>query len=563
MSQAAQHADGLILDAQELRIVENIAEGPLGTVEKHELRRPGGTRSVAVKHLKFNLPAENSEAFMAQAEQLTTLEHVGLARMEGLVVADAADEDAAPALVSELCMGGSLRDLLDYQQRHPMERIYDYIDVLQWLLEVARGLRYLHSRSLTHRRLKLENIVLTSAHKLRHVKVTDCGLQELLDCMHQGQTAPAPSSAAEFAYLPPEVLRQRPAGQAADVFSFGILAYELLTRSALLSGAAVSPTEREGLWAFSGLVADGWRPAIPAHWHPELVRTVKCCWASKPRHRPTFEQLVPKLRSLRDAVAVMDIVEKQERDLGRPWGAAVPSSQDVRPAAVRMSSPVDIQVLLATQGDLAASQAVANEQEAHHQELADEFLLVSGSGNTSSTGSERAGRSTQQQVLSGDTTQEYIMWGASPKGSEAVRSLTGTEPSGSHTCSFRTETSDASSSTGCPAAQYRQRSFILPEVRPLLNLSSRYAFGSNDGPEDDLLMSVQTHGKASVQGVKLIDSAPRASKYEPLGKKPAGWAPETAEWRPVAPVKQRKQSRNWLCSFFALPKAVESARFHP
>ena len=68
--------------------------------------------------------------------------------------------------------------------------------------------------------------------------------------------------------MPPEVLRQRPAGQAADVFSFGILAYELLTRSALLSGAAVTPTEREGLWAFSGLIADGWRPAIPAHWHP-------------------------------------------------------------------------------------------------------------------------------------------------------------------------------------------------------------------------------------------------------------------------------------------------------
>ena len=56
---------------------------------------------------------------------------------------------------------------------------------------------------------------------------------------------------------------------------------------------------------------------------------------------------------------------------------------------MRMSSPVDIQVLLTTQGDLAASQAVANEQEAHQQELADEFLLVSGSGNTSSTGSER------------------------------------------------------------------------------------------------------------------------------------------------------------------------------
>ena len=41
---------------------------------------------------------------MAQAEQLTSLEHVALARLEGLVVADAADEDAAPALVSELCL---------------------------------------------------------------------------------------------------------------------------------------------------------------------------------------------------------------------------------------------------------------------------------------------------------------------------------------------------------------------------------------------------------------------------------------------------------------------------
>ena len=58
----------------------------------------------AIASTDMLLTLQNSEAFMAQAEQLTTLEHVGLARMEGLVVADAADEDAAPALVSELCM---------------------------------------------------------------------------------------------------------------------------------------------------------------------------------------------------------------------------------------------------------------------------------------------------------------------------------------------------------------------------------------------------------------------------------------------------------------------------
>ena len=64
---------------------------------------------------------------------------------------------------------------------------------------------------------------------------------------------------------------------------------------------------------------------------------------------------------------------------------------------------------------------------------------------------------------------------------------------------------------GCPADQYTQRSFILPEVRPLLNLS-KHTFSSNDGAEDDLLMSVGTYGKASVKGIQLIDSATSASK---------------------------------------------------
>ena len=57
-SQAAQHADELLLDVQELREIELIAEGPVGRVEKQELRRSGTLGSVAVKHLKFKLPAE-------------------------------------------------------------------------------------------------------------------------------------------------------------------------------------------------------------------------------------------------------------------------------------------------------------------------------------------------------------------------------------------------------------------------------------------------------------------------------------------------------------------------
>ena len=56
-----------------------------------------------------------------------------------------------------------------------------------------------------------------------------------------------------------------------------------------------------------------------------------------------------------------------------------------------MSSPVDVQVLLSARGDLAAHQAEADEQEADHQELTNEFLLASGSDNTSWVGSQGVG----------------------------------------------------------------------------------------------------------------------------------------------------------------------------
>ena len=75
---------------------------------------------------------------------------------------------------------------------------------------------------------------------------------------------------------------------------------------------------------------------------------------------------------------------------------------------------------------------------------------------------------------------------------------------------------------GCPAAQYRQRSFILPEVRPLLHLGNKHTLGSNDGAEDDLLMSVGTCDKGSTKGVKLIDSATSTGKVR--GGTPGGIA---------------------------------------
>lgn len=84
--------------------------------------------------------------------------------------------------------------------------------------------------------------------------------------------------------MAPEVIEHNPYGERADVFSFGILLWELLT-------GRVPYQEMTPLQAAIGVVQKGLRPTIPPDCPAPLANIMRQCWAKNPKDRPSFESL--------------------------------------------------------------------------------------------------------------------------------------------------------------------------------------------------------------------------------------------------------------------------------
>lgn len=186
---------------------------------------------------------------------------------------------------------------------------------LTWLLQLSTTIEYLHSKGIVHRDIKPENILVG---KNMEVKICDFGMARHIDeRMTVGLGTPL--------YMPQEVLLAGTgyasyAGEAWDVYSFSILASELLNfRRAGVPG--VSPVALA-----IRACAEGWRPSLPKKMQPiagsqlaaldippHVVRIIQAGWHAEPKARPSFSQITACLQSWQQEqqqrrVGVLDIV---------------------------------------------------------------------------------------------------------------------------------------------------------------------------------------------------------------------------------------------------------------
>ncbi|XP_058162341.1 guanylate cyclase D-like [Dasypus novemcinctus] len=193
------------------------------------------------------------------------------------------------ALVQEHCSRGSLQDLL----RHEALRL-DWTFKASLLLDLIRGLRYLHHRHFPHGRLKSRNCVVDGRFVL---KVTDHGYAALLDTQRAPGTRPAPE---ELLWTAPELLRG-PGGPGrgtfkGDVFSLGIILQEVLTRGPPYGASGLSAEE-----IIRKVVAPPplCRPLVaPDHGPPECIQLMEQCWQEAPEDRPSLDQIYSQFKSI-------------------------------------------------------------------------------------------------------------------------------------------------------------------------------------------------------------------------------------------------------------------------
>tara|TARA_R110002073_G_scaffold74100_10_gene181362 strand:- start:8414 stop:9877 length:1464 start_codon:yes stop_codon:yes gene_type:complete len=210
--------------AQRYRVVAAIGEGGMGQV--YEVAHIRLSRSFALKLLHPSLAEDKNmcRSFFREARYASSLEHLNLVS----VLDFGEDPIFGGYMVMELADGQSLKSFISKRAKLSIKKACDIV------AQLAEALSYMHQNELVHCDLKPENIVLipneTAGRRGHLVKILDFGLAQSLGGTNRDGVFGTPK------YIAPEVARQEAPGPASDIYSLGILFFELITGSVPWSG---------------------------------------------------------------------------------------------------------------------------------------------------------------------------------------------------------------------------------------------------------------------------------------------------------------------------------------
>uniref|UniRef100_A0A8C7SFB9 Guanylate cyclase n=1 Tax=Oncorhynchus mykiss TaxID=8022 RepID=A0A8C7SFB9_ONCMY len=192
-------------------------------------------------------------------------------------------------IVTEHCTRGSLEDLLNNEEMR-----LDWMFKSSLLMDLVRGMKYLHNRDVIHGRLKSRNCVVDGRFVL---KVTEYGFNEILSTQSINFDKGRPE---DQLWVAPELLRnsklmKRGTFQG-DVYSFAIIMQEVIARCAPFCMLDMPPKE-----ILSKLKSPPplCRPTVSADEAPlEVIQVMKQAWSEEPDKRPTFEEIFKQFKSI-------------------------------------------------------------------------------------------------------------------------------------------------------------------------------------------------------------------------------------------------------------------------
>lgn len=265
-------------------IVGHIGQGGFGSIyaaRDKELRR-----TVALKVLSGLLP-ENGERLIEEARAASALNHPNIVTVFETIAAD-----GHLAIAMELVDGPSLRQMLNDQQAPlPVEK------TVQYGRQIAQALAAAHEAGIAHRDVKPENLLLR---KDGYIKLVDFGLATSLIPQTQDKTY---ALAGTMRYMSPEQLQGEQASPASDVFSLGLVLYEMATGAHPFRGDSPLDTAA-AIVARKPIPPSRAASRIPA----KLDRLIVTMLSKNAGDRPTAAEVTKSLLAL-------------EHGPGRRWGA--------------------------------------------------------------------------------------------------------------------------------------------------------------------------------------------------------------------------------------------------
>ncbi|XP_038152068.1 mitogen-activated protein kinase kinase kinase 21 isoform X2 [Cyprinodon tularosa] len=268
----------------ELVLEEIIGVGGFGKVYRGTWK----DQEFAVKAARQD-PDEDITATAASVKQeaklFSMLQHPNIIKLEGVCL-----EEPNLCLVMEYARGGTLNRALTGR------RIPPHI-LVNWAVQIARGMHYLHEEAVVpiiHRDLKSSNILLLEKIEnddigRKTLKITDFGLAR------EWHKTTKMSAAGTYSWMAPEVIKSSLFSKGSDVWSYGVLLWELLTGEVPYRGI-------DGLAVAYGVAVNKLTLPIPSTCPEPFAKLMEECWDQDPHVRPSFSCILEQLSAIEEAV---------------------------------------------------------------------------------------------------------------------------------------------------------------------------------------------------------------------------------------------------------------------
>ncbi|XP_055791284.1 mitogen-activated protein kinase kinase kinase 21-like isoform X4 [Salvelinus fontinalis] len=272
------------IDFSELVLEEIIGVGGFGKVYRGAWK----DQEVAVKAARQD-PDEDitatSDGVKQEAKLFSMLQHPNIIKLEGVCL-----EEPNLCLVMEYARGGTLTRALTGR------RIPPHI-LVNWAVQIARGMHYLHEEAVVpiiHRDLKSCNILLLEKIEnddigRKTLKITDFGLAR------EWHNTTKMSAAGTYSWMAPEVIKSSLFSKGSDVWSYGVLLWELLTGEVPYRGI-------DGLAVAYGVAVNKLTLPIPSTCPEPFSKLMEECWEQDPHIRPSFASILEQLTAIEEAV---------------------------------------------------------------------------------------------------------------------------------------------------------------------------------------------------------------------------------------------------------------------
>ena len=294
-----------LFDVNNYKIVTEINRGGFGVVNL--VKDQTSEKEYAAKTNFLQNKNQNKLYISREIRILIQVQHPTIIQFRGFSYVDFENHKNITILMDYM-KNGSLADLIAKEEKGLSPSEYNNTKRQIILIGIARGMMLLHKLHIIHRDLKPENILLDDD---LYPHISDFGLSKFFDPNHS--TSQSMADIGTAAYMAPEVIATERYNTKADVYSFGILMYEILSGKRAYQNL-LTGKKKISIFIFKQKILEGLRPEIEKGSMKKSHKImIEKCLSKDPKDRPTFSELYKKLSlSSEDDFLNFDYQEEQK-----------------------------------------------------------------------------------------------------------------------------------------------------------------------------------------------------------------------------------------------------------